>query len=114
MSITVEKLGEIVRVILAGKLLQEEAEQLEEKIEAEIARGNVRIVIDMSGLDFISSDGLSALLELRLRLQHAEGYIRLVCPPELILQVFQRTKLTKIFQIYPNLENALVGGDPAS
>jgi len=114
MSITVETLENIVRVKLAGKLLQEEAEQLEQRIQEEIEKGNVRIVIDMSGLDFISSDGLSALLEIRLRLQHEEGYIRLVCPPELILQVFQRTKLTKIFQIYPNLEKALAGGDPAS
>jgi len=113
MSIDVEKRDGIVQVKLAGKLLQEEAEALENLIGKQIDDENVRIVIDLSGLDFISSDGLSALLEIRMRLQHEDGFIRLVCPPELVLQVFQRTRLTKIFQIYPDLDTAVTGGDSA-
>jgi len=107
MTQTVEYRDDATIITLTGKLAQEEAIALESKVTEEIAAGHTKIVIDLNALNFISSDGLSSLLEIRLRLQHKEGYIRLVCPSELVYQVFHRTKLNKIFQIYDSFEQAV-------
>jgi anti-anti-sigma factor len=112
LELKVEHKKDIALVKVSGKLFQEEATRLEEAISREIAGGRSKIIIDMTYLNFISSDGLSMLLEIRLRLQRKDGFIRLVCPPELIYEVFQRTKLNKIFQIFETFDQA-VDGDPS-
>ena len=81
-------------------------EQLIELVEAPTGR----LVLDMSGLEFVSSVGLGAIVAAHLRGRHHNCEVRLVRPRAKILELLEVTKLTKLFPIYESIEAALAEG----
>ena len=65
------------------------------------------IVLDMSDLDFICSTGLGAIISGHLRTRHYQGRVCLVGPKASVLELLETTRLTKLFPIYPSIEQAM-------
>jgi anti-sigma B factor antagonist len=84
-----------------------EAEEIRRTLEELAARCAPVIVLDLSEMDFICSVGLGAIITGHLRSRHHQGEIRLVNPQDNIQDLLHTTKLTKLFAIYPTLEQAL-------
>ena len=70
-------------------------------------RGQHRIIVDLSRLDFIDSTGLGALIGSQRRAKENGGEVRLVTREGQILRLLRITGLLTVFGVYHTLEDAL-------
>lgn len=80
-----------------------------------IDAGQVRLVLDLRGVTFLDSSGLSVLIgAARQARRHDEGEVRLVVDQERVINVFRAGALTRYFPMHATLEDALaaVGSGP--
>ena len=59
--------------------------------------GKVQLVIDLTGVTFLDSAGLSALLSLRTQADRAGAQLGLVCPDPGLARLFRYTDLHPLF-----------------
>ncbi len=100
-----EKEASLVRV--SGQIHLLEARELEQRLEETLTDGQPNIILDLTAVSFIASDGLGVLIKVRGDARTAGGSLRIVEPPEPVLGVFRTTRLTKLFDIYPSREEAV-------
>lgn len=65
------------------------------------------ILLNFSQVEFLSSAALGKLLTLDRRLKAANGHLKLCCIRPEILEVFQITKLNKVFDIRADEQEAV-------
>ena len=65
------------------------------------------IVVDLSGLNFLDSTGLGALIGAQKRAGEHDGSVRLVAQEGQILRLLRITGLLEVFHVYPNIDAAL-------
>ncbi|MFJ2606268.1 anti-sigma factor antagonist [Streptomyces sp. NPDC091279] len=78
------------------------------------AHRDVRLVIDLGGVDFFDCSGLRLLYRARSRVLDQDGRLRLVCTHPLTLRVLRITGLAKLLPPYPTLDAALERPEAAS
>jgi anti-sigma B factor antagonist len=66
-----------------------------------------QMVLDLTGLDFISSVGLGGIIAAHLRCSKQGGVVRLVRPQPEIEHVLAVTKLTSLFPIHASVDEAI-------
>ena len=99
--------GEAHVVELQGEIHVTTAPRLAEHLTEAIESGKTAIVLDMSGVEFIDSTGLSVLLNaLRLAGQH-QGRLVLVCTNRTVLRLFQITGLEGTFDFFDDRAEAI-------
>jgi anti-sigma B factor antagonist len=72
-----------------------------------IEKGNRRLIMDMSRVEYIDSSGLGVLVSVLKKVKHAEGKLVLISPKSSVKQILSLTNLDKVFNIQDNLENAV-------
>jgi anti-sigma B factor antagonist len=82
---------------------------LRDRIADALDSGRPRLVVDLSGVDFLDSTGLGVLVAGLNRSQELGGTLSLVCPRPRILTVLRITGLDELFVIHPTVEDALAG-----
>ena len=93
--------------LLNGSADLTEAGILDKHLQEVFAQGKYKLVMDLSGLDFTSSLGLSSLIRAHTRCRDNEGQLSLVNPQPKVLRVFKTTRLTELFAIYQSVEDAV-------
>lgn len=94
-------------VSVGGEIHLSTAPAFRQRLEAVIAGGDARLVLDLSAVAFIDSTGLSVLLN-ALRLVHQRlGEMALVCKNPTVLRLFEITSLESTFAIFSGREDAL-------
>jgi anti-sigma B factor antagonist len=83
------------------------ANELRGQLSSAIAGRASSLVIDLTGVTFIDSMGLGALLGTMKRLQEKGGQFRLVVPAGDIRRVFEMTLLDRVFEIHATRDAAL-------
>ncbi|KUH35546.1 MULTISPECIES: STAS domain-containing protein [Streptomyces] len=91
----------------AGELDHHTADLLREPLEAAIARGRTRLVVDCSELEFCDSTGLNVLLGARLRAEEAGGAVHLAAMRPAVARVFEITGAGAVFLVHESLDDAL-------
>jgi|SRR5579864_985395 len=66
-----------------------------------------RVVLDFSGVEFLSSYSLGLLANLNKKLNAAGNQLRLCCLGPQLREVFRITHLDKVFAIYGSQQDAL-------
>ena len=69
--------------------------------------GTSKLVVDLSGVDYLDSTGLGVLIGGLKRARERDGDLKLICDNVRILRIFEITGLTKIFDIYRTEAEAL-------
>jgi anti-anti-sigma factor len=89
--------GDVIR--LSGDLDAQTSSRLDEAIEAQLARGQEQVVLDLSDLAFVDSSGLRSLVLAR----GPEGTRRVVLrsPSASVVRLLDITGLTDVFVIEP-------------
>ena len=87
MNITESKTANIVTLSLSGRLDTTTAKAFEDRILAHIDSGERRIVIDLTGLEYISSAGLRAIIVAAKLLQTAGAEMMLCESRDQVRQV---------------------------
>ena len=101
MEITTKQFKNCDMVILNGRVDSSTAPQLAEALENVTGNGRYKIVMDMSGLEYMSSAGFRALLaSQRLCKRYNRGEIVLVSVPERIQEALELAGFTELFKTY--------------
>jgi anti-sigma B factor antagonist len=81
--------------------------EIESTISDAAENGVERLILDLSGIEFIDSAGLGALMILYGNMKLRGGQLRLVAPGQKVFEVLKRTHTDAILPVDPNLEAAL-------
>ena len=93
----------------SGELDMTNAAELTESLQA-MADSSAKVVVaDLSGVTFIDSTGLNALIVGRKRLEERGGELRLVMTHPHVLKVFEITGLLDVFPVHASVTEALPG-----
>ncbi len=69
----------------------------------------INLVLDFSNVKFLSSAVLGFLIRVSKKVYERDGQLRLCNINPKIYEIFKITRLTKVFDIYPNTANAVEG-----
>jgi len=69
----------------------------------------INLVLDFSNVKFLSSAVLGLLIRVSKKVYERDGQLRLCNINPKIYEIFKITRLTKVFDIYPDTENAVNG-----
>ncbi|MGD1994558.1 MAG: STAS domain-containing protein [Anaerolineae bacterium] len=92
---------------LDGRLDTVSAPELRQRLRTLVAQGRTHIVIDLSGVPFISGSGLAALISGLKAAREAGGTIQLVGLKEQAQAAFAVTLLDRVFDSYPDVDSAV-------
>ena len=109
MRITTRTQQDVTVVVLEGKLDSQTSPEAQQVLDAILAGGARKIVIDFSALDYISSAGLRVLLGTVKRLSGAKGALRLFGLNDSVREVFQISGFSKILAVFATEAEALAG-----
>jgi anti-sigma B factor antagonist len=94
-------------VEVSGEIDVYTAPRLRETLVSLVDAGNYRLIVDMERVEFLDSTGLGVLVGGLKRVRAHDGGIDLVCTQGRILRIFRITGLSKVFNIYDTVEEAL-------
>ena len=83
------------------------APEFSERLNAAIASGRTRVVLDLTGVEFIDSTGLSVLLNGLRLINQRHGHLALVCANPTVMRLFQITGLEATFDIFEDRGRAI-------
>lgn len=89
---------------LSGEIDINSAPRLKEAIVASIARGNVKVALNMADVSFMDSTGLAALVAGAKRTREADGDLALIRPNGQIRRILSITDLIKVLPVHESVE----------
>ena len=92
---------------LSGEVGFGEVQELKARLDSAHKLGGRALLLDLANVSFIASDGLGVLIRVRTHAEQLGKMFLLVRPQGRILELLQKTQLTKIFTIYGTLEDAM-------
>lgn len=108
--ISVEYTGNATIVTFTDEKILEEKDiqALQESIMSvvESAGGRINLILDFCNVRFLSSAVLGLLIRISKRVYQHDGQLRLCNINPKIYEIFKITRLTKIFDIYKDIESA--------
>ncbi len=100
------KIGGANAIALIGELDVQTAPQLTEEVELAVWSTVGAFVLDLSGVTFLDSSGLHALLRARAYLAREDRSLVLVCPAGPARRVLDLASVLDTFVVYPTAEAA--------
>ncbi len=107
MNITERSENDIVLFTLRGRIDTQGAVDLDLTLQAAVAEGKYKMVLDMAEVRYISSAGLRTLADVLTKNREAGGDLKLVALDRKVLRVFRIIGFDKFFSIYDTLETAM-------
>jgi anti-anti-sigma factor len=106
-EISEEKAGAVRILALGGRLDTETAPDFELKAHDLYTEGDRHFVVDLSGIDYVSSAGLRVLLSLAKQVDGGKGSLQLCGLPPHVKQVFDLAGFSKLLNLQPTLKGVL-------
>jgi anti-sigma B factor antagonist len=106
--LTEQELDEATVVIrVAGEIHATTAPEFSQRLNGAIEGGKTGVVLDLTGVEFIDSTGLSVLLNGLRRVTRVRGAMVIACANPTVLRLFEITRLDSTFEILPNCDEAI-------
>lgn len=93
-------------VSVTGRIDAASAGLLDTELSGLIEGGERTIVVDMGGLDYISSSGLRVLLAAKKNLKKVGGDLSIAALKPFVREVFEISGFLRIFSVYATVEEA--------
>ncbi len=100
-----------VVVTVRGDLDLDSGTTLATTLDQVLQRPAPRIVVDLSGIEFCDSTGLSALVAGHNRAAAVGGWLRLAAPGDFLGRLLDTAGLTPRLAVYASVGDALAGRD---
>ncbi|CAA7624685.1 Anti-sigma factor antagonist [Candidatus Terasakiella magnetica] len=111
MKITVTRQAGTVIVTVSGRLSSAVADLFQDQLLAELEETPTALVVDFSGLRFITSAGLRTLIIAAKRARNDGYHVHLCGMADTIHEVFEVSGLLRIFVVHPSLEAGLAAAE---
>ena len=82
------------------------APRLRQALVTIVAEGHDRVVVDLTGTEFLDSTGLGALVGGLKRIRARGGEMRVVCSSPRVCKVFEITSLDRVVRMFGTVEEA--------
>lgn len=99
--------GEVIVIRIQGNLDNMTHYRLEEEVRQAIDEGNTLLVVDMAGVQYISSSGISALIYGAELCKKSQGRFLLVGLKNNVKNIIELLGLLDFFEMAPSLDEAL-------
>jgi anti-sigma B factor antagonist len=93
-----------------GRLNMVLAPHLRDLVTSTVAAGRSRLVVDLSGTEFVDSSGLGALVSGLKTARQAGGDLRIAAVPDQVRTVLSLTNLDRVLRPHDTVEQALGDG----
>lgn len=80
------------------------------EVFTEAAKHRLAVVLDMAGVSFLASTGLSVLVEYHLRGVDEGTPLRVVAPAGSVLRALRATTLNEMIELHATVDEALAAG----
>lgn len=107
MRIKEERSGEIAICALEGEINISSSPELRKAFDSIIKRGEKKVLVDFSMVSYVDSSGLATFIEMLQRLKKTGGRLRFSNMGQKIKNIFELTKLSKLFEIFDTRDEAL-------
>ena len=110
MELDTQRVGDNLVVRPQGRVDHATADAFSAALMAQVARcteSGPGIVIDMSGVDYISSVGLRALMVAAKQVKAQDGHIAVAALTPMVSEVFQISRFHLVFNIFDAVDAAL-------
>lgn len=105
--ITEEKKDGIAILKLEGRLDAASAKEIKSKINELVKYDRIKIVMDLSEINFIDSTGLGCMVSCLRTVSQKGGDIKITGLQTQVRAVFELTRLHRIFQIFDDTDTAI-------
>jgi anti-sigma B factor antagonist len=107
MDIDVTQSGGVTVVVPRGDLDMATVDEVRRALTGLIDRGQSRLLMDLSGVGYIDSSGMGALVAAMKQARAAGGDVRLCALQEDVRGIFELTRLARAMSIHPTRREAL-------
>jgi anti-sigma B factor antagonist len=94
-------------VVIRGRMDAHSSTEAGANINRLIEGGSRRIVVNLAGLEYISSSGLRILLSALKQLKKEDGALKLACLQPSVREVFSMAGFDRIFLLFDDEESAV-------
>jgi len=109
-SITIEpssSIPNITIITLKGSLDLSTSKYVDEKVLPIMETGESDFILDISGLEYLSSIGMMSLTKYQLLITNKNRFLKLIKPPKPIYDTIAVFGFTKRFDTYDSLQEAI-------
>jgi anti-sigma B factor antagonist len=103
--------GDCAVVVVTGEVDVFTASDLRQHVINLVDNGILHMVADLRAVDFLDSTGLGVLVGSLKRLRMRDGSLKLVATGGRILQVFEVTGLTHVFELCSSVPDAIAADE---
>jgi len=115
MDLAQRRFADTVVLAAAGRIDHASAEAFRAALSPHLERcapGQDRVVLDLSGVDYISSAGLRVLMLARKQAKMQGGTFAVAGLTPVVKEIFEISRFTLVFEIYPSVRDALAQISP--
>ena len=107
MEISTKEMKRVSLLTVSGRVDSSTAPDLDKTFQALISAGRSRLVVDMNGVEYLSSAGLRALVSAAKSAKASGGDVCVAQPSKRVREVLELAGLTSIFAMYDDLIEAV-------
>ena len=104
---THRKENDIDIVTITGRLVAADTPEARENLKAIVEAGNGKLIVDLSGLNFIDSSGLSVLISAFKLIRVKGDRMQLTGISKNVQSLLELTRLSEIFEMFATTEAAI-------
>lgn len=107
MEISTRQVDDALAVDIVGRLDTETSDHASDELGRIVDSGNNRIVLNLDGLEYVSSAGLRVILKVAKVLQAAQGEMKICHAKGLVKEVMDISGFNQILSVYDTEDDAL-------
>lgn len=115
MPFTHRNYGNVRAVFPRGRLDHENCEPFRAELSGQLdaaVRAGEPLVLDMSGLEYVSSAGLRCLMLAAKEASARKGRVMVAAMQPVVAEIFRISRFDLVFEVFPTLREALVSVSP--
>lgn len=107
MELSTMEYKRVAVVTVSGRVDSVTSTELETALRALVEKGTTNLVLDLSGVDFLSSSGLRVMVTTRKALKGAGGEVVIAQPSDRVRETLELAGLDVLFTTHPTRESAV-------
>ena len=107
MDIQVTQTGGVTLVVPKGDLDMGTADQMKRTLSDLIEKGQSKLVMDLTGVAYVDSSGLGALVAAMKQARAVGGNLKLCGLQEDVRSIFEMTRLIKVMSVHATRQEAV-------
>ncbi len=107
LNVNVETLKRVDLVTANGRIDSSTAPQFDQSLKDIISAGRHKIVLDLSGVSYMSSAGLRSMVSALRECKKNRGDVRIAAPSERVNEVLSLAGLDSLFQLFDDTTTAV-------